>query len=151
MTLIVATFDPIELAAQSIIANLCVVYWIFTAFGTATSLSIIIGNAMGMKKVALAKKVMLDMLIIALLMASAFTLTYLLLSTTLLGVFTNDQRVIDAGTPALFAMGISCFFDTTNWVAVGVLKGLGKITWPPLFQFIAYYVIYQPLSYLLIH
>ena len=84
-------------------------------------------------------------------MASAFTLTYLLLSTTLLGVFTNDQRVIDAGTPALFAMGISCFFDTTNWVAVGVLKGLGKITWPPLFQFIAYYVIYQPLSYLLIH
>ena len=62
---------------------------------------------MGMKKVALAKKVMREMLIIALVLSIAFSICYLSLSTTLLRIFTNDERVIEAGTPALYAMGIS--------------------------------------------
>ena len=151
VTLVVATFDPISLAAQNIVGNLCGIYWIFAAFGIATSLSIIIGNAMGMKKVALAKKVMRDLLLISLSICSLFTVGYVFLSSPLLRIFTYDQRVIDTATPAFFAMAFAEFADTINWVAIGTLKGLGKIRWLPLIQLIVYYFFHQPASILLIH
>ena len=151
MTLVVATFDPIQLAAQNIISNLCNIYLLFTVFGISTSLSIVIGNAMGMKKVGLAKKVMRDLFLISISISSIFTIGYFFLSSTLLGIFTYEQRVIDTATPAFFAMVIAEFVDTVNWVAVGTLKGLGKIRWIPLIQLIVYYFFHQPASILLIH
>ena len=107
VTLIVATFDPIQLAAQNIVMNLCGFYWIFTAFGTATSLSIIIGNAMGMKMVSLAKIVMRDMLIIAVILGALFSGGFLIFRTELIRVFTNDAEVIEAANPAYLAMSVA--------------------------------------------
>ena len=57
VTLIVAAISQTALAAQNITGNISGIFWIFTAFGVATSLSIVIGNAMGMGKVTLAKRV----------------------------------------------------------------------------------------------
>ena len=48
-------------------------------------------------------------------------------------------------------MCICAIIDTVNWVAVGILKGLGKIRWLPLFQFIFYYLFNQPVAYVLVH
>ena len=64
MTFIVATLDATALAAQSIIFNINGNIWIFTAFGISTSLSILVGNAMGNGQVQLAKKLSREMLCI---------------------------------------------------------------------------------------
>lgn len=59
--------------------------------------------------------------------------------------------MIEAAGPAYFAMCICEIMDSVNWVAIGILKGLGKIRWLPLFQFIFYYLFHQPVSYVLVH
>ena len=104
-----------------------------------------------MKKIGLAKKVMKELLLISVSISSLFTVGYVFLSSSLLRIFTYDQRVIDTATPAFFAMAFAEFADTINWVAIGTLKGLGKIRWLPLIQLIVYYFFHQPASILLIH
>ena len=36
--------------------------------------------------------------------------------------------------------------DTTNWMAYGILKGIGKVSWIPIILFVNYYLIHQPIS-----
>ena len=57
VTIIIAAISQTALAAQNITMNIAGIFWLFSSFGTATSLSIVIGNAMGMGKVKLAKRV----------------------------------------------------------------------------------------------
>lgn len=73
-----ATLSPIELAAQNIVAYLCNVYWIFNSVGMGTSLAIIVGNAIGMRKVSLAKRVMKEMLIMSLMLGMLSSSLFLL-------------------------------------------------------------------------
>ena len=107
VTLIVATFNPIQLAAQNIVGNLSSIYFIFTAFGTATSLSIIIGNAMGMKMVSLAKIVMREMLVIGVILGIIFSGGFLIFRSEVIKLFTNDTEVIEATNPAFIAMSVA--------------------------------------------
>ena len=96
VTLVVATFGPIQLAAQNIVMNLAMIYWMIIAFGISTSLSIVIGNAMGMKMVSLAKTVMKELLLILIVASCLFTVAFLYLRAYLLGMFTDDEQVLEA-------------------------------------------------------
>ena len=48
-------------------------------------------------------------------------------------------------------MSVSELADCINWVAIRVLKGLGKIRLLPVFQVVVYYLFHQPVSLVLIH
>lgn len=39
--------------------------------------------------------------------------------------------------------------DTLNWIAIGILKGLGKIRFLPLLEIIFYYLLMQPICFYL--
>ena len=47
-------------------------------------------------------------------------------------------------------MIIGLIFDTLNWAAYGISKGLGIIKHLPIVQFIFYYLVHQPISIVLI-
>ena len=56
MNLVLATLDPVILAANNILFSVVANAWIFTAFGVCTALAIFVGNAIGAKDVRLARR-----------------------------------------------------------------------------------------------
>ena len=110
----------------------------------------IVGNAMGMKKVKLAKLVSCEMIIIGLVLIGTYNLTFNFYPSAILGFFTSEQAVITKAERAFTAMLVGLIFDNMNWVAYGISKGIGVIGHLPFVQFIFYYLFHQPLAIVLI-
>lgn len=58
--------------------------------------------------------------------------------------------MLDEARLGYYLMIILIPIETANQVAVGALRGLGKIHWLPLVQFIGFYILEQPFSYIMI-
>lgn len=147
MNIIAATLDSTVLAAQSIIFNINGNIWIFTAFGISTSLSILVGNAMGAGKINLAKKLSREMLLIFLTFSVFVMFMFILFARSILRIFTSDEAIVEQGLPAYYIMTLVIPLDTLNWIAIGILKGLGRIRYLPFFEIVFDYFLMQPLCY----
>ena len=40
--------------------------------------------------------------------------------------------------------------ETLNWSAIGILKGLAKLAFTPILEIVYYYVLHQPICYVLV-
>lgn len=149
-TLVIGLLGSVNLAAQGIVANIAGILWISCGFGTSMATAAIVGNAMGMKKVGLAKIVSYEMIIIGLLFIGAYNLTFNFFPRSILSIFTSEEAVIVKAERAYSAMLIGLIFDILNWVAYGISKGIGVIGHLPIVQFVFYYMIHQPLAIVLI-
>ena len=133
MNIIAATLGSTVLAAQSILFNINMSVWTFTAFGISTSLSIQIGNAMGAGKISLAKQLGREMLLIFLAFAGFVILVLILFARSILSAFTQDEAILHQALPSYYFMTLVIPLNTLNWIAIGILKGLGRIRYLPLF------------------
>ena len=149
-TVVIGLLGSVDVAAQGIIANIAGILWISCGFGTSMATAAIVGNAMGMKKVGLAKKVSYEMIIIGLILIAIYNLTFNFYPAAILGFFTSEEAVIVKAERAFTAMLVGLIFDNLNWVAYGISKGIGVIGHLPFVQFIFYYLIHQPLAIVLI-
>lgn len=67
----------------------------------------------------------------------------------LAAIYTNDVQVIMIAASFLAIAAAFQFFDGTQAVAVGILRGLQDTKWPSFLALIAYWVIGLPLGYFL--
>jgi Na+-driven multidrug efflux pump len=67
----------------------------------------------------------------------------------LLGIFTNDQRVIDAGVGALAVVGIGQAPQAVIFTLGGALRGAGDTRFPLLATVVNWFVVRLPLAYVL--
>ncbi len=79
----------------------------------------------------------------------AFVALILLFAVPLLGVFTDDARVLETLTPIVLVFSISMLFDGTQMVVSNVLRGLKETWWPTALTITAFVGVMLPVTYVL--
>jgi Na+-driven multidrug efflux pump len=85
----------------------------------------------------------------ALLWATAAGIVFMIVPQFLLGIFTNDQRVIDAGIGAMAIIGIGQPAQAVIFTLGGALRGAGDTRFPLVATIVNWLVVRLPLAYVL--
>src|SRR5438045_7748679 len=80
---------------------------------------------------------------------AAVTLLFLLCSSSIIGVFTNQSAVQDYGAEALQIIGAGYIFYGIGMVMIQGLNGAGDTRTPTWINFIGFWLFQIPLAYLL--
>ncbi len=64
-------------------------------------------------------------------------------------IYSDDQLVISAAATLLVIAGIFQFFDGSQVIGLGILRGMGDVNIPTLITFVAYWIVGIPLAWLL--
>lgn len=81
--------------------------------------------------------------------ATAAGIVFMVLPQVLLGVFTNDARVIQAGIGSLAIIGIAQPAQAVVFTLGGALRGAGDTRFPLIATFVNWFLVRLPLSYVL--
>ncbi len=114
----------VEVAATNLIINVMSVSFM-PGFAIGIAASTMIGQDLGAGRLQQAREDGDTAQQLAMLMMSALGLLFLLIPETLLGVFTEDAGVIQAGKPALQLMGLVQAIDAMAMTTAGCLRGSG--------------------------
>jgi MATE family multidrug resistance protein len=134
------------LAAHQIALNVASVTFMIP-LGLSFAVSIRVGNAMGMKLPAVARRIGLGSLAIALLMSIVFTLMFFLTRSVIPGFYSIDTQVLELAGVLFVVAGCFQLFDGLQVVGAGALRGLLDIRYPTIVTFVAYWVLSLPGGY----
>ena len=84
---------------------------------------------------------------IAWLAMGFFALVFLLMGTSIAGLFVDDGSVVALAGRLLAVAGLFQLFDGTQVVGAGLLRGMSDMRVPTLITFVAYWVVMIPLAY----
>ena len=123
--------------------------------GLSMATSILVGQYMGAKKIALAEKATYSALKISLIYMGAMALFFVTLPEPLLGIFRPRGEVtetfmemLDLGKPLLLMLAFFCLFDAFGLVFSGALKGAGDTKFPMWTSVILSWTLFVPPVYL---
>jgi putative MATE family efflux protein len=85
----------------------------------------------------------------AVLWSTAAGIAFMVAPQLLLGVFTNDQRVVEAGVGALAIVGIAQPAQALIFTLGGALRGAGDTRFPLIATVVNWFVVRLPLAYVL--
>lgn len=142
MSLIIATISSTTLAAQNLLFCIQVNLYFFIAFGVSTTVAIFVGNFVGMKEVHLARKIAWEVGVIFFFISLLAVTVFAFIPETIINIFTSDEAIVDEALKAYFFILALIPLETVNWVAVGVLKGLGKMHWIPIMEIVLFYLFF---------
>jgi putative MATE family efflux protein len=117
--------------------------------GFAGAASALVGQALGMRDPGRATRSGWAAVRMALLWATGAGIVFMVVPQFLLGIFTNDQQVIDAGVGALAIIGIAQPAQAVIFTLGGALRGAGDTRFPLLATIVNWFVVRLPLAYLL--
>jgi len=132
--------SQIALQIEQLSFNIC---WGFTVATTT-----LVGQYIGAKRP--------DLAIASVKSAARLFVSYLLVFLVvisispgwLLGLFTEEERVIDVGAQVLYLAMTFMIFDGIGMIAVGALRGAGDTRFPMFVSLIAAWAFFLPLAYL---
>ena len=84
---------------------------------------------------------------IAWLAMGFFALVFLLMGTSIAGLFVDDGSVVALAGRLLAVAGLFQLFDGTQVVGAGLLRGMSDMRVPTVITFVAYWVVMIPLAY----
>ncbi|HYU82822.1 MAG TPA: MATE family efflux transporter [Candidatus Polarisedimenticolia bacterium] len=117
--------------------------------GFAGAASALVGQALGMNDPRRAVRSGWAAVRMALLWSTAAGVVFMVVPRFLLGVFTNDQGVIDAGVGALTVIGIGQPAQAVIFTLGGALRGSGDTRFPLIATIVNWFVVRLPLAYVL--
>ena len=124
-----------------------VVFFILPAWGLSNATATLVGQNLGAKQPERAEKsVLLTAKYNAIFMAGV-TLLFLLCSSSIIGVFTNQSAVQDYGAEALQIIGAGYIFYGIGMVMIQGLNGAGDTRTPTWINFIGFWLFQIPLAY----
>jgi Na+-driven multidrug efflux pump len=85
----------------------------------------------------------------AVLWATAAGILFMVVPQVLLGVFTNDEHVVQAGVGALAIVGIAQPAQAVIFTLGGALRGAGDTRFPLVATIVNWFVVRLPLAYVL--
>jgi putative MATE family efflux protein len=117
--------------------------------GFAGAASALVGQALGMGDPRRAVRSGWAAVRMAFLWATVAGVVFMVVPRFLLGIFTNDQLVIDAGVGALTVIGIGQPAQAVIFTLGGALRGSGDTRFPLVATIVNWFVVRLPLAYVL--
>lgn len=126
-----------------------VVFFILPAWGLSNAAATLVGQNLGANQVERAEKsVMLTAKYNAIFMTLVMLL-FIFFSRPIIGIFTQDEAVVDYGAKALMIIGSAYTFYGISMVMTQALNGAGDTRTPTWIFFICFWLFQIPLAYFL--
>lgn len=119
------------------------------AMNFAAALSSFVGQNIGAGKLERVKAGLMATLKMTALISLGVTLIAWIFAGPIMGVFTHDPEVIEAGKDYLYIVSVFYIFFSTMFVYNGVLRGAGDTLIPMFVTLFALWVVRIPVSYIL--
>jgi MATE family multidrug resistance protein len=147
-TALAGRLAPTSLAAHQIAINL-IAFTFMVPLGVASAGAVRVGQAVGRRDGAGAVRSGWTALLFGTLFMLCAAVVFLLAPRRLIGAFTLDAGVIEAGVSLLLVGALFQLFDGVQGVATGVLRGVGDTRTPMLWNLAAHWFIGLPVGYAL--
>ena len=138
-----------ESSAAHQIVNQVESFSFLPCIGFSGAASALVGQALGMGDPQRAFRSGWAAVRMAFLWSTVAGVVFMVVPQFLLGVFTNDQHVIDAGVGALAIIGVGQPAQAVIFTLGGALRGAGDTRFPLVATFVNWFVVRLPLAYVL--
>jgi putative MATE family efflux protein len=138
-----------ESSAAHQIVNQVESFSFLPCIGFAGASSALVGQALGMGDPRRAVRSGWAAVRMAFFWATAAGVVFMVVPQFLLGIFTNDLRVIDAGVGALAVIGIGQPAQAVIFTLGGALRGAGDTRFPLVATIVNWFLVRLPLAYVL--
>ncbi|MES2780274.1 MAG: MATE family efflux transporter [Bacteroidota bacterium] len=126
-----------------------VVFFILPAWGLSNAAATLVGQNLGAKQTERAvKSVWLTAKYNAIFMSGVMVL-FTFFSRPIIGLFTQDEAIIDYGAEALMIIGMGYVFYGVGMVMTQALNGAGDTRTPTIINFVGFWLFQIPLAYAL--
>ena len=119
------------------------------ASGIAAAATIKTGNSFGKENYTRLHLSAISSYHMVLIFMCFTALLFIVLNQYLPLIFTTDKQVVGIAGGLLIIAGLFQFFDGTQVVGLGVLRGMGVVNLPTVIAFVAYWLVGLPIGYLL--
>ncbi|MCK4943559.1 MAG: MATE family efflux transporter [Candidatus Aminicenantes bacterium] len=145
---LIGWFGPKELAAHQIALNMAAITFMF-GLGISASASVRVGNAVGRKDFAYARRAGFISVVLSAAVMGSFGILFIILRKQLPQLYVTDVSVINIASSLLIIAALFQISDGVQVVSLGILRGLADTRFPTIITFVAYWVIGLPCGYLL--
>ncbi|MDP6979269.1 MAG: MATE family efflux transporter [Myxococcota bacterium] len=146
LTLVARMGDAPMAASQAFISLLSISF--MQAQGIAIAVSTMVGQYIGAKDLAAAERSFGSGLRLCLLLAGVVGAVLIAFPDQLIGIYSDDVRVIELGRPLLFVGALFQIFDALAILADGGLRGAGDTRWPMIARFLFAWFVFLPTAWL---
>ncbi len=147
-TTLVARMGDAELAASHAFVQLLSLSFM-QASGISTAAATLVGRYIGAGQLEKVRRSFMASLSLGGMLAGVIALLFIFAPEHLLGIFTDDPRVLELGAPLLRVGAMYQFFDAVSIVVDGALRGAGDTRWPFAMRCLATWLVFIPLAYVL--
>ncbi len=148
VTMLAGRLEPSTLAAHQIVANLAGLTYM-VPLGVASAGAVRVGHAVGRRDAAGASGAGWTAIALGAGFMASAAAAFLAAPRALLGIFTIDGRVVEAGLTLIVVVALFQIFDGLQGVATGALRGLGDTRTPMLLNLAGHWLIGLPVGCLL--
>ena len=117
------------------------------AVGISIATTTLVGRYIGAGQSEFVTKSLRSSMLLGSLLAAFIAALFMLIPTTLLGIFSSDPNVLKYGGPLLVVGAFYQFFDAIAIVSDGALRGAGDTRWPFVARCLISWLVFLPLAY----
>jgi MATE family multidrug resistance protein len=147
-TALAGTLDPVSSASHQIAINLAGVTFM-VPLGLGSAGAVRVGHAIGAREPARAAAAGWTAIALGAGFMVAMGAVFYLAPAYLIGLFTQDARVLALGSSLLLIAAVFQLFDGIQGVVTGTLRGLGETRAPMVANLAGHWLVGLPVSYLL--
>jgi MATE family multidrug resistance protein len=143
---LIGTISAVDQAAHQVAISLASITYMM-ASGLSAAAAIKSGNHFGAKNFSGLRLSAISSYHIVLAFMSVTALIFTFGNHILPWIYTSDKNVIPIAAQLLILAAIFQLFDGTQVVGLGILRGMGDVTYPTIITFLAYWVVGLPVGY----
>jgi len=147
LTLVARMGDAPMAASQAFISLLSISF--MQAQGLGIAVSTLVGQYIGARDLRAAEQSFKSGIRLSLILGGAVGLLLISIPDQLLGLYSDDPRVLELGRPLLFVGAIFQIFDALAIISDGGLRGAGDTRWPMVVRFLFAWFVFLPAAWLL--
>jgi putative MATE family efflux protein len=145
---IVAKFGS-NIVAGYVIAIRLLIFTLLPSWGMANAAATLVGQNLGAGKPERAERSVWRTAFFNMIFLAVVSVSYWLLAPQLIGLFSQDQEVMQAGVVSMRIISLGYIFFAYGMVVGQAYNGAGDTFTPTLLNFVCFWLIEIPLAYLL--
>jgi MATE family multidrug resistance protein len=144
--IMIGTIGATDQAAHQVAISLASITYMMSS-GLSSAAAIKSGNHFGAKNFTGLRLSAISSYHIVLVFMAITATVFTLGNHLLPWIYTSDDQVIAIASQLLILAAVFQLFDGTQVVGLGILRGMGDVTYPTAITFIAYWIIGLPVGY----